>query len=32
MDVTVTPTVPGEITNRAADNGESQASSTVIVG
>ncbi len=32
MDVTVTPTVPGEITNWAADNGQSQASSTVIVG
>jgi uncharacterized repeat protein (TIGR01451 family) len=31
IDVTVTPTIPGEITNYAADTGESQASATVEV-
>jgi uncharacterized repeat protein (TIGR01451 family) len=31
MDITVVPTVAGEITNYAADNGENQASATVIV-
>lgn len=31
IDVTVTPTIPGEITNYAADTGESLASATVEV-
>ena len=31
IDVTATPTVPGEITNYAADNGENQASAIVTV-
>lgn len=31
MDITVTPTIPGEITNYAADTGESLASATVLV-
>ncbi len=31
MDVTVTPTIPGEITNYAADRGESLASASVTV-
>ena len=31
MDITVVPTVAGEITNYAADNGENQASATAIV-
>jgi hypothetical protein len=29
MDVTVTPRVPGQITNHAADNGENQAAETI---
>lgn len=29
MDVTVTPTAPGQITNYAADNGENQAAETI---
>jgi hypothetical protein len=32
IDITVTPTVTGEITNYAADNAENQASATVTVG
>ncbi len=31
IDVTATPTVPGEITNYAVDNGENEASATVVV-
>jgi hypothetical protein len=31
QDITVVPTVAGEITNYAADNGENQASATAIV-
>jgi hypothetical protein len=32
IDITVAPTVAGEITNYAADNAENQASATVTVG
>ncbi len=31
MAITATPTAPGEITNYAADNGENEASATVMV-
>jgi len=31
MDITVMPTVPGEMTNYVADNGENEASATVTV-
>ena len=31
IDVTAIPTVPGEVTNYAADNGENEASATVTV-
>ncbi len=32
MDITVTPTEVGEMTNYAADNAENEASTTVVVG